>query len=458
MKAPARLLARLQASDNKAYNTGPSAESLDDMNATHAILVAAGMLAMGLSGCLNGGSDALSAAFTATTTDNKTFKFDAGTSKGPIAKYLWSFGDGGTATTKTAEHTYEYINGDYTVVLVIEDASGNKGTATKVVTTGTEPNAAPDLHLLATKRYVKPNETILFDARATVDPDGDPITLTWDMNYDIDVSQETQTMVNLGIVMYKDAKNASSSSSAGSESEEEGLRYAPPTPEEIKRAQDRHLQRLSTRHGGETNPYKKDPQNTEFDGAIDDKAPVVIFSWPAPATYYVRLDATDIKGTMKSGFMAIRVADDAPARHENESFHLNLTYAGPDPPVTNENIKNRASSDSRMGYPGAMTVDVKVVSTSYGSVPLNLYMCRRLVTFDTCKNSPLMQATGTVAAGSSLPQQLFELFDADPTTFTIYIVALSETPQAAQVYIKVDVKKTYDTNPWFTHEINPDSH
>lgn len=55
-----------------------------------------------------------------------------------ISSWQWDFGDGGTANTQNASHTYATIN-NFTVKLVVTDANGCKDSTTQVVSPGTYP-------------------------------------------------------------------------------------------------------------------------------------------------------------------------------------------------------------------------------------------------------------------------------------------------------------------------------
>ena len=78
------------------------------------------------------------AAATATPTSGTvplTVSFDgsqSADSDGSIAAYLWTFGDGSTATGKTASHTYTGP-GDYTATLQVTDNQGDTGTTTVII-------------------------------------------------------------------------------------------------------------------------------------------------------------------------------------------------------------------------------------------------------------------------------------------------------------------------------------
>ena len=72
------------------------------------------------------------AAFRITTTGT-TIEVDASDSTpgdAPLSSYAWDFGDGGTATGKTTQHTYT-ADGNYTVMLTVRDADGGESTATQ---------------------------------------------------------------------------------------------------------------------------------------------------------------------------------------------------------------------------------------------------------------------------------------------------------------------------------------
>ena len=61
---------------------------------------------------------------------------------GTIVAYLWSFGDGTTATEATASHTYA-AGGTFYVTLIVTDDAGATGSATSEVTVTAPPPPPP---------------------------------------------------------------------------------------------------------------------------------------------------------------------------------------------------------------------------------------------------------------------------------------------------------------------------
>ena len=74
-------------------------------------------------------------------TTGASISFDASSSSdtdGTVASYSWNFGDGTTATGRTASHTFQSA-GTYTVVLAVTDNDGGERTIEKTVTVTAAP-------------------------------------------------------------------------------------------------------------------------------------------------------------------------------------------------------------------------------------------------------------------------------------------------------------------------------
>jgi PKD repeat protein len=99
----------------------------------------------------------------------------AGTGGGPLS-YYWDFGDGHTATGVAANHTFQ-APGTFTARLTVTNASGQSGTATRLIHVGnTPPNAA---FSVSTNRGDLPLQ-VNFDGGLSSDPDGHSLTYEWD--------------------------------------------------------------------------------------------------------------------------------------------------------------------------------------------------------------------------------------------------------------------------------------
>ncbi len=113
------------------------------------------------------------------TTSCTTLKCDVDASAssdpdGTIVTYLWSFGDGSSASGVTASHTYA-VGGSYVIKLTATDDKGAIGTQSKNVTVAAAANATPT----ASFTNSVANLTASVDASASADPDGVISSYDW---------------------------------------------------------------------------------------------------------------------------------------------------------------------------------------------------------------------------------------------------------------------------------------
>jgi len=111
---------------------------------------------------------------------NEVITFDATQTRdanGDPLTYTWSFGDGGTASglyASIAPHIYN-SSGNYTVTLTVDDGE----TTTTVTKAITVYNQTP-IAVITAADSVNKNESAIYDASLTSDPNGDALTYTWD--------------------------------------------------------------------------------------------------------------------------------------------------------------------------------------------------------------------------------------------------------------------------------------
>jgi large repetitive protein len=125
-------------------------------------------------------------AFTITAPEmltNRTISFDATGSFDPdgyITKYLWAFGDGKTASGKSVSHKY-LQPGQFKVTLTIEDNGTKQNSTSQNLTLTIAPNLPPIANINVNGKVdVIAGETMIFDGRASYDPDGSIANYTWD--------------------------------------------------------------------------------------------------------------------------------------------------------------------------------------------------------------------------------------------------------------------------------------
>ncbi len=95
-------------------------------------------------------------------------------SDGSIASYAWTFSGGGTATGATPSHTYA-LAGPQTATLTVTDNLGGTNSTTVNVTVVAPPTVPPVASFTQTCVAL----SCTFDASASNDPDGGPVTYAW---------------------------------------------------------------------------------------------------------------------------------------------------------------------------------------------------------------------------------------------------------------------------------------
>jgi PKD repeat protein len=129
--------------------------------------------------------DGLRPAFTFTPTspsDHDNVLFDASTSQAPannpIATYAWNFGDGSTASGRTATHAFN-LPGTYVVTLTVSDALGRSASTSQTVTVGA--GTVPAVTFTVSPSTAVPGQQVNFNASATRPAPGRTIrTYDWD--------------------------------------------------------------------------------------------------------------------------------------------------------------------------------------------------------------------------------------------------------------------------------------
>jgi len=106
------------------------------------------------------------------------FIFDAANSTDDfnVVSWLWEFGDGNTATTETATHSYTSAR-TFAVNLTVWDSAGQSDTATLSVTITNRLPLAQAIVAPSTMGYV--TTLFVFNGSSSSDPDGSIVTYNW---------------------------------------------------------------------------------------------------------------------------------------------------------------------------------------------------------------------------------------------------------------------------------------
>ena len=157
------------------------------MNSKRPLFIGALLLVQLLTGCTGVLESTVEprAALTATPTEiqqGEEVTFDARASdaiEGVITEYSWDFGDGVETTTITGFTSHQFLkSGQFNVRLTVTNDQGGTDSTTALV----RVNGAPQINL-SIPDIVRSGDIILLDASKTVDPEGGPMEVMWDLNF-----------------------------------------------------------------------------------------------------------------------------------------------------------------------------------------------------------------------------------------------------------------------------------
>lgn len=420
------------------------------------LVVTSGFL---LAGCF-GGDDPTKASFTATAgnADKTSFKFDASGSTGSGLVFDWDFGDRTPhGTRRVEEHTYEYPDGEYTVTLTVTGKGNTTSRVSQKLQVGSGENEAPVLFLSADKRWVKPNETVAFDATESYDGNDDALFFEWDFNSPLS-EQEFGDMQDLGMQQYSrysygPPRNESGGDESGGGDDSGSRSMLTPSGHDWQAEYEKAKQRLvvsKSRDGGHGSA-EPEPRNADFDGKIEDNSPIQLFQFPSPATYFVHLRLFDVKGEMAEGFLKIKVSDSVPPEVENHQANGIVLVSNSLDPLQGQasgSTDSRRSHQFTYNFSGRTEIKISFVKDPDVSLEAkaNLWVCKKDYSITECKATPAAKRE-SAPTGSTLVHSI-DAGAAFPITFQVIV------ENAGQARIKYDLAyPTYlDINPWAPHE------
>lgn len=131
----------------------------------------------------------------ATVGNNVTFDGSGSSDNSSIESYEWDFdGDGTTDATGVNPETSFSDSGVYEVTLTVTDDQGNTATHQKhLEVEDSDGDTAPSAAFTYSPSNPSPNDTLMFDASASSDPDNDIQSYEWDFTSDgtVDATGET---------------------------------------------------------------------------------------------------------------------------------------------------------------------------------------------------------------------------------------------------------------------------
>ncbi|MEJ5866630.1 PKD domain-containing protein [Pseudokineococcus sp. 5B2Z-1] len=153
------------------------AGTLDEVAVYPAPLSVAQVRRHALLGGLTAPNAAPSASFTASASGLQVAVDGSGSSDadGSVVSYAWDFGDGSSASGRTAEHAYA-AEGSYTVRLVVTDDRGATATSSRVVEVARPANVAPSASFTVSASGLQ----LAVDGSASSDADGSLVSYAWD--------------------------------------------------------------------------------------------------------------------------------------------------------------------------------------------------------------------------------------------------------------------------------------
>jgi PKD repeat protein len=99
-------------------------------------------------------------------------------SDGTIVSYKWDYGDGRSGSGEKTNHSYNQA-GTFSVVLVVEDNSGNRDSTSETITVA--EGDAPTASFVVSPTNPAVNEVVYFNASESSDKDGTIVGYNWDL-------------------------------------------------------------------------------------------------------------------------------------------------------------------------------------------------------------------------------------------------------------------------------------